>query len=69
VAILAEMDKVEMEDALRHRVPDTGKTRVICRTGSPLDLTDLELVNPNQARSIIVVPRRARASRTPTRTC
>lgn len=55
VVILAEMDKVEMEDLVRRRVPNTGKTRVICRTGSPLDLTDLELVNLNESRSIIVV--------------
>jgi voltage-gated potassium channel Kch len=55
IAILAEQDKVEMEDALRHRLGDTGKTRLICRTGSPLDLTDLEMVNLNEARSIIVL--------------
>jgi len=55
VTILAEHDKIEMEDALRHRIPDTRNTRVVCRTGSPLDLTDLELVNPNASRSIIVL--------------
>ena len=55
IAILAEQDKVEMEDQLRHRLGDTGNTRLICRTGSPLDLTDLEMVNLNAARSIIVL--------------
>lgn len=55
ITILAEHDKVDMEDQLRRRVPDTGTTRLVCRTGSPLDLTDLELVNPNEARSIIVL--------------
>jgi voltage-gated potassium channel Kch len=55
VAILAEQDKVHMEDRLRHRVPDTATTRVVCRTGSPLDLADLEMVNLNGARSIIVL--------------
>ena len=44
-----------MEDRLRHRLPDTRNTRVVCRTGSPLDLTDLEMVNLNEARSIIVL--------------
>ena len=32
-----------------------GNTRVVCRSGNPLDVTDLELVNLNAARSIIVL--------------
>ncbi len=55
VVILAEQDKVAMEDRLRHRLETTRSTRVVCRTGSPLDLTDLEMVNLNGARSIIVL--------------
>ncbi len=55
VVILAEKDKVSMEDRLRHRLETTRNTRVVCRTGSPLDLTDLEMVNLNGARSIIVL--------------
>jgi voltage-gated potassium channel Kch len=55
IAILADSDKVVMEDRLRHRIGATGNTRIICRTGNPLDLTDLELVNPNAARSIIIL--------------
>ncbi|HVR97078.1 MAG TPA: potassium transporter TrkA [Thermoanaerobaculia bacterium] len=55
VVILADRDKVEMEDEIAEKLPDTGRTRVICRTGSPLDLNDLEIVNPHQARSIIVL--------------
>lgn len=55
IAILADLDKVLMEDRLRHRLPSTGNTRLVCRTGNPLDLTDLEMVNPNAARSIIVL--------------
>jgi len=56
IAILADQDKVEMEDAIRERIPDTKNTKVICRSGSPIDLTDLELVSPHTARSIIVLP-------------
>jgi voltage-gated potassium channel Kch len=55
IAILAEQGKIEMEDRLRHRIGDTGKTRLVCRTGSPLDLSDLEIVSLNAARSIIVL--------------
>ncbi len=55
VVVLADRDKVEMEDEIKEKVGDTGKTRIICRTGSPLDLNDLEIVNPHEARSIIVL--------------
>jgi voltage-gated potassium channel Kch len=55
VVILADKDKVEMEDEIRAKVRDTKGTRVVCRTGSPLDLIDLEIVNPHTARSIIIV--------------
>ncbi|HEY7216573.1 MAG TPA: potassium transporter TrkA [Thermoanaerobaculia bacterium] len=55
IVILAEKDKVEMEDEIRSQVGDTKNTRIICRTGDPLDLKDLEIVNPRQCRSIIVL--------------
>ncbi|WP_067805379.1 CASTOR/POLLUX-related putative ion channel [Actinomadura formosensis] len=55
VAILANRDKVEMEDAIRARVGDLGRTRIVCRTGDPLKVSDVELVSPGTARSILVV--------------
>ncbi|HEX5715384.1 MAG TPA: potassium transporter TrkA [Thermoanaerobaculia bacterium] len=55
IVILADKDKIEMEDEIRDEVGDTGKTKIICRRGSPLALNDLEIVNPHQARSIIVL--------------
>lgn len=55
VVVLASMDKREMEDAIRTRVPDTRTTTVICRTGHPSELHDLDLVNAAGAKSIIVV--------------
>jgi ion channel POLLUX/CASTOR len=56
IAILAEEDKLEMEDAIRDRVGDTKNTKVICRSGNPIDPTDIEIVSPHTARSIIVLP-------------
>jgi voltage-gated potassium channel Kch len=56
VAILADRDKVEMEDAIRARVHDLGKTQVVCRTGNPLRPADLELVALRAARSVMVLP-------------
>lgn len=55
VVILAEQDKVEMEDAIREKVDDLHGTRVVCRTGSALDIGDLALTNHGLARSIIVL--------------
>lgn len=55
VVILADKDKVEMEDEIADKIGPTGKTRIICRTGTPLDLNDLEIVNPHAARSIIIL--------------
>jgi ion channel POLLUX/CASTOR len=55
VAILADRDKVEMEDELRAKVPHRGQTRVVCRRGSPIDPHDLDLVNPQGSRAIIVL--------------
>jgi voltage-gated potassium channel Kch len=55
VVVLADKDKVEMEDEIRTKVGNTGKMRVVCRTGSPLDLDDLDIANPQNARSIIVL--------------
>jgi voltage-gated potassium channel Kch len=56
VAILADKDKVEMEDAIRARVPHLGRTQVVCRTGNPLRPADLTLVSLATARSVMVLP-------------
>jgi ion channel POLLUX/CASTOR len=56
IAILAEEDKVEMEDGIRARVGRTRRTRVVCRTGDPIDIEDIGIVNPDGARSIVVLP-------------
>lgn len=55
IVILADKDKVEMEDEIRSQVGDTRNTRIVCRTGSPLDLKDLEVVSPRSSRSIIIL--------------
>ncbi len=55
IVVMADKDKVEMEDEIRAKVGPTGRTRVVCRTGSPIDLYDLEIVNPHQSKSIIIL--------------
>ncbi|HEY0068838.1 MAG TPA: potassium transporter TrkA [Chloroflexia bacterium] len=55
VAILAAKDKVEMEDEIADKVPNLGHMKVVCRTGNPIDLVDLNIVNLQASRSIIVL--------------
>ena len=55
IVILSEMDKVEMEDEIRSKIDDLKNTKVICRSGCPNDLVDLAIVNPHEAKSIIVL--------------
>jgi voltage-gated potassium channel Kch len=54
--VLADKDKVEMEDEIKERVEVKGKTRIICRNGSPIDPNDIEIASPHSAKSIIVLP-------------
>ena len=55
IAILAEKDKVEMEDEIHAKIGNSHGTRIVCRTGSPLDPVNLQIVNLNRARSIIIL--------------
>jgi voltage-gated potassium channel Kch len=55
IVIMGSQDKVEMEEALRLKVGDTGKTRIICRSGDPIDPDDLRIVNTRGARAVIVI--------------
>ncbi len=57
IVILADRDKVEMEDEIRERVNLRGnKTRIVCRSGQPNDPADIEISNPQASKSIIILP-------------
>lgn len=55
IAILADVDKIFMEDEIKLKIGDTKNTKVVCRTGNPIDIHDLGIVNLNGARSIIIM--------------
>ena len=55
IVILAENDKVEMEDEIKAKIEDFKTSKVIVRSGNPLISSDIEVVNPNEARSIIIL--------------
>ncbi|MEP7105817.1 MAG: potassium transporter TrkA, partial [Chloroflexota bacterium] len=56
IVVLAPRDKVAMDEELRAQVGDLGRTRLITRTGDPLEHADLEIGNPDASRSILVLP-------------
>jgi voltage-gated potassium channel Kch len=55
IVILADKDQNEMEDEIAEKVFRPKNIRIICRTGNPIDLDDLEIVNPHDAKSIIII--------------
>jgi len=55
IVILANQDKVEMEEAIHAAVPQLGNTKLVCRTGDPKLARDIEIGNPQFARSIILL--------------
>ncbi|MEP0854420.1 potassium transporter TrkA [Trichocoleus sp. DQ-U1] len=55
IVILSEEDKVQMEDTLSNILGKRSKIRLVCRTGSPSNITDLGMVNVQTARSIVIL--------------
>jgi len=55
IVVMADKDTIEMQDEVRSKIPKTGRTKIVYRTGSPIDKNDLEIVNHQSARSIIVL--------------
>jgi len=55
VVIMGDKDKVEMEDEIKGKVGQTGNVRVVCRTGNPIELADLEIVNLNHSETILLL--------------
>lgn len=55
IVVLGDRDKVEMDDEIRTNVLNLGNTRVVCRSGNPIEMVNLELVSLTTARSIIIL--------------
>jgi hypothetical protein len=54
VVLLADRDKVEMDDEIREILAGR-KLKVVTRSGSPMSPADIEIANPGAARSVIVL--------------
>lgn len=55
IAVLADRDKVQMEEELRARLGDIGGTRLVVRSGDPAEPSSLALVSPDAAHSILIL--------------
>ena len=55
IVILADMDKIEMEDLLKEKIKDFKNSKVICRSGNPMDMESLMMMNPEFTKSIIIL--------------
>ncbi len=55
IAILANKDKIEMDDEIAERVPNLGNTKIYTRSGDPTDLSDLGIMNLQASRAIVVL--------------
>jgi voltage-gated potassium channel Kch len=55
IVVLADRDKVAMEDEIRSRVGSLGRVRLVCRSGSPIDLDEIDIASVQTSRSIIVL--------------
>jgi len=55
VVVLADRDKVAMDDEIRARFPETGRTNIVCRSGNPMDIDDLEIARLETSKAILVL--------------
>lgn len=55
IVILGNKDKVEMDDEIRSKLGPSGRTRIVCRSGDPIEMSDLALTSLQTARSIIIL--------------
>lgn len=55
VVIMGPGDKVEMENLIREHIQDTGKTRIVVRSGDPVEMSSLEILSLDTAKGIIVI--------------
>lgn len=55
IVVLADRDKVEMDDDIRQRLSNLKSTKVVSRRGDPVDIDELDVASPQTARAIIVM--------------
>ncbi|MCU0488085.1 MAG: hypothetical protein MUE67_03930 [Anaerolineales bacterium] len=56
IVVLGPASKEDMEDQIKQKVKKIGRTRIVCRTGDPMEMGDLKLVSLNTAKTVIILP-------------
>lgn len=55
IVILSEKDSIEMNQEIRDNILNTFNTKIICRTGSICRISDLDMCNIIEAKSVIIL--------------
>jgi Trk K+ transport system NAD-binding subunit len=55
IVVLADIDKVSLEDEVLRRVGNLGKTKLVVRSGRPMSRTDLNIVSISTAKAVIIL--------------
>ncbi len=55
VVVMAEREKIEMEEKLRAKVTHLNRVKIVVRAGSSVSINDLERVGFDRARAIVVL--------------
>lgn len=55
ILILGNEDRVTMEEKISEVVTDTRGTRIVCRTGSPIDPASLDILSLHASKSIVIL--------------
>jgi ion channel POLLUX/CASTOR len=55
IVILGDQDRVTMEEQIAEVVTETRGTRIVCRSGSPIDPASLEILRLHATKSIVIL--------------
>lgn len=66
IVVLADVDKIQMEEHIFSIAGKNHTTEIICRNGTHTEIQDIKIVNPAKAKSIIILKQSANIDDTPT---
>ncbi|CAF1420884.1 unnamed protein product [Adineta ricciae] len=55
VVILTNKNRTEIQYMIKNKITNSKNTRIICRNGDPMSITDLNKLSLNQARAVIIL--------------
>ncbi len=55
IVLMGNADKLEMEELIHEKVGQTKRTRIVVRTGNPIEMNALDILSLDTARAIIIL--------------